>query len=163
ANMGTPAECIARATYSLNFFQAGGFGLGNNDGVKDPEAAAAAPPKRGAQIAVICSTHQKDQTLVEATAPRPQAARAPTVVPPAPGRWSWRGTPRPTRRSTGRPAWTASSSSAATFWARFTSCSGRRESCHEYRSEFQGRRLGGRPPIFRPTGRLAGRGRQTAG
>jgi len=80
ANMGTPAECIARATYALNFFEAGGFGVLNNDGFKDPEAAAAAFRESGAKVAVICSTDKKYQTAVEATAPRLKAAGARTVI-----------------------------------------------------------------------------------
>jgi methylmalonyl-CoA mutase len=80
ANMGTPAECIARATYALNFFQAGGFGVVNNDGFKDPDAAAAAFRQSGAKIAVICSTDKKYETVVEATAPRLKAAGARTAI-----------------------------------------------------------------------------------
>ena len=80
ANMGTPAECIARATYALNFFQAGGFGLVSNDGFKDPDAATAAFRQSRAKIAVICSTDKKYQTVVEATAPRLKAAGARTVI-----------------------------------------------------------------------------------
>jgi methylmalonyl-CoA mutase len=80
ANMGTPAECIARATYALNFFQAGGFGVVNNDGFADPDAATAAFRQSGAKIAVICSTDKKYETVVEATAPRLKAAGARTVI-----------------------------------------------------------------------------------
>jgi len=80
ANMGTPAESIARATYALNFFQAGGFGVVNNEGFADPEAAAAAFGKSGAKIAVICSTDKKYETVVETTAPRLKAAGARTVI-----------------------------------------------------------------------------------
>ena len=80
ANMGTPAEFIARSTYALNFFQAGGFGLSNNEGFTDPAAAAAAFRQSGARIAVICSTDKKYQTVVEATAPQLKAAGARTVI-----------------------------------------------------------------------------------
>jgi len=80
ANMGTPAESIARATYALNFFQAGGFEVINADGFSDPEAAAAAFRKSGAKVAVICSTDKKYETVVEATAPRLKAAGARTVI-----------------------------------------------------------------------------------
>jgi methylmalonyl-CoA mutase len=80
ANMGTPAECIARSTYALNFFQSGGFGVVNNDGFAEPDAAAAAFGKSGAKIAVICSTDKKYETVVESTAPRLKAAGARTVI-----------------------------------------------------------------------------------
>jgi methylmalonyl-CoA mutase len=80
ANMGTPAECIARATYALNFFQAGGFEVVNNDGFTDPAAAVAALRKSGAKIAVICSTDKEYATVVETTAPRLKAAGARTVI-----------------------------------------------------------------------------------
>jgi methylmalonyl-CoA mutase len=80
ANMGTPAECIARATYALNFFQAGGFGVVNNDGFADSDAAAAAFRHSRAKIAVICSTDKKYETVVAATAPRLKAAGARTVI-----------------------------------------------------------------------------------
>jgi len=80
ANMGTPAECIARATYALNFFEAGGFGVVNNDGFANPDAAVAAFRKSGAKIAVICSTDKKYATVVETTAPRLRAAGARTVI-----------------------------------------------------------------------------------
>ena len=80
ANMGTPADFIARSTYALNFFQAGGFELSNNEGFTDPGAAAAAFRESGAKIAVICSTDKKYQTFVEATAPQLKAAGARTVI-----------------------------------------------------------------------------------
>jgi methylmalonyl-CoA mutase len=80
ANLGTPAECIARATYALNFFQAGGFGVANNEGFADPDAAVAAFRKSGAKIAVICSTDKKYAMVVEATTPKLKAAGARTVV-----------------------------------------------------------------------------------
>jgi methylmalonyl-CoA mutase len=80
ANMGTPADFIARSTYALNFVQAGGFGVSNNDGFTDPGAAAAAFRQSGAKITVICSTDKKYQTVVEATAPQLKAAGARTVI-----------------------------------------------------------------------------------
>jgi methylmalonyl-CoA mutase len=80
ANMGTPADFIARSTYALNFFEAGGFGVSNNGGFTDPAAAAAAFRQSGARIAVICSTDKKYQTVVEATAPLLKSAGARTVI-----------------------------------------------------------------------------------
>jgi methylmalonyl-CoA mutase len=80
ANMGTPADFIARATYALNFFQAGGFQAVNNDGFTDPVAAAAAFSKSGAKVAVICSSDKKYATVIEETAPRLKAAGARRVI-----------------------------------------------------------------------------------
>jgi methylmalonyl-CoA mutase len=80
ANVGTPEDFIARSTYALNFFQAGGFGVVNNDGFADPDAAAAAFRQSRAHIAVICSTDKEYETMVEATAPRLKAAGAGTVI-----------------------------------------------------------------------------------
>jgi methylmalonyl-CoA mutase len=80
ASMGTPADFIARSTYALNFFQAGGFGVVDNNGFADPDAAAAAFRQSRAKIAVICSTDKEYETVVEATAPRLKAAGARTVI-----------------------------------------------------------------------------------
>jgi methylmalonyl-CoA mutase len=81
ANMGAPADFIARSTYALNFFQAGGFEAINNDGFDDHAAAvAAAFAKSGARVAVICSTDRKYKTVVEETAHRLKAAGARTVI-----------------------------------------------------------------------------------
>jgi methylmalonyl-CoA mutase len=80
ANMGTPAEFIARSTYAQNFFQAGGFQEVNNDGFADPQAAADACARAGAKIAVICSTDKNYETIVEQVAPRLKAAGARTVI-----------------------------------------------------------------------------------
>jgi methylmalonyl-CoA mutase len=80
ANMGTPADFIARSTYALNFFQAGGSRAINNDGFADPAAAAEAFAGSGAKVAVICSSDKKYATVVEGTAPRLKAAGARTVV-----------------------------------------------------------------------------------
>lgn len=80
ANLGTPAEFIARSTYALNFFQAGGFEGLNNDGFADAAAAASAFTGSGARIAVICSTDRKYEAMLEQVAPALKAAGARTVV-----------------------------------------------------------------------------------
>jgi methylmalonyl-CoA mutase len=80
ANMGTPAEFIGRATFALNFFEAGGFQGINTDGFADPPAAVAAFAQGGAKIAVICSTDKKYETLVEPLAAALKAAGARSVV-----------------------------------------------------------------------------------
>jgi methylmalonyl-CoA mutase len=80
ANIGTPAEFIARSTFALNFFEAGGFQEVNNDGFAGAEAAAAAFAASEAHIAVICSTDKRYEAAVEQVAPALKAAGARTVV-----------------------------------------------------------------------------------
>ncbi|QDV36088.1 methylmalonyl-CoA mutase family protein [Tautonia plasticadhaerens] len=80
ANLGIPAEFIARSTYAANFFQAGGFEEVNNDGFPDPRAAAEAFARSGAAIAVICSTDARYQEQAEPLARELKASGARTVV-----------------------------------------------------------------------------------
>ena len=80
ANLGTPAEFIARSTYAANFLQSGGFEEVNNPGFADPEAAAEAFSRSGASIAVICSTDKRYEDQAEPTARALRAAGARTVV-----------------------------------------------------------------------------------
>jgi methylmalonyl-CoA mutase len=80
ANLGTPAEFIGRSTFAMNFFQAGGFEEINPDGFADPQAAVAAFRASGANVAVICSTDAKYETLAEPTAQALKAAGARSVV-----------------------------------------------------------------------------------
>ena len=80
ANMGKPTDFIARSTYSLNFFQAGGFQAITNNGFADAAPAAAAFAESKAKIAVICSSDKKYQTVVEETAKQLRAAGARTVI-----------------------------------------------------------------------------------
>lgn len=80
ANLGTPAEYVARATYATNFFEAGGFEAGPDDGFDDSHAVAEAFAATGTKIAVICSTDKKYEDLVESVAPRLKAAGARTVI-----------------------------------------------------------------------------------
>ncbi len=56
ANMGPIAVHTARATYSQNFFEAGGFEAVTNDGFATAADAAAACKNAGASIAIICSS-----------------------------------------------------------------------------------------------------------
>ncbi len=79
-NMGRTAEFIARSTYALNFFEAGGFQVLNNDGFTDSDAAAAAFVQSGAKVAVICSTDKKYETVVEPVASRLKICGARTVI-----------------------------------------------------------------------------------
>lgn len=80
ANMGAPADFIARSTYALNFFQAGGFQVINTDGFASPPAAAAAFTESQSRIAVICSTDKKYEQVAEQTAQQLKASGARTVI-----------------------------------------------------------------------------------
>lgn len=81
ANMGPIAHHSARAAYSKNFFEAGGFEVITNDGFKDDSAAAAAAfTESGASIAVICSSDKLYPELVPNVAQRLKAAGARSVV-----------------------------------------------------------------------------------
>ncbi len=80
ANMGPVSHHTARATYSKNFFEAGGFDVVTNDGFRDPEAAASAFAKSGASIAVICSSDKLYPELVPQLAGKLKTAGARSVV-----------------------------------------------------------------------------------
>ena len=54
ANMGTVAQHTARATFSKNFFEAGGIQALGNDGFAEPAAAAEAFKQSGAKLAILC-------------------------------------------------------------------------------------------------------------
>ena len=80
ANMGPIAHHTARATYSKNFFEAGGFDVIANDGFEDAETAANAFAQSGAHIAVICSSDKLYADIVPQVAPKLKAAGARSVV-----------------------------------------------------------------------------------
>ena len=80
ANMGKTTDYIARSTYALNFFEAGGFQPVTNDGFTDAATAAAGFAKSGAKIAVICSSDKKYESVAEETARALKAAGARTVI-----------------------------------------------------------------------------------
>ena len=80
ASMGTPREFLARSTYALNFFAAGGFEPVDNDGFADPDDAARAFAASGASLVVICSTDARYEAEVAQLAPKLHAAGARTVV-----------------------------------------------------------------------------------
>ena len=80
ANLGAPIDFIARSTYALNIFQAGGFQVIDNDGFTDPSAAAAAFLQSHSGIAVICSSDKKYGQVAEETARRLKASGARTVI-----------------------------------------------------------------------------------
>jgi methylmalonyl-CoA mutase len=94
ANMGPIAHHTARAAYSKNFFEAGGFEVITNDGFQDDAAAAAkAFAESGATIAVICSSDKLYPELVPSVARQLKAAGARSVVlagNPAENEAAWR-------------------------------------------------------------------------
>ena len=56
ANLGTPAEFNARATFAKNFFEAGGIEALTSDGFRDDGAMTEAFKDSGASIACLCSS-----------------------------------------------------------------------------------------------------------
>jgi methylmalonyl-CoA mutase len=56
ANLGKPAEFIARATFAKNFYEAGGIEAPGNEGFATPEELLAAFKASGARLACLCST-----------------------------------------------------------------------------------------------------------
>jgi methylmalonyl-CoA mutase len=80
ANMGPVAHHTARATYSKNFFEAGGFDVVGTHGCQDAEAAAAAFAESRASIAVICSSDKLYPDVVPKVAARLKAVGARSVV-----------------------------------------------------------------------------------
>ena len=56
ANLGTPSDFTARATFAKNFYEAGGIEAVSNDGFKDQAAMLAAFKASGATLACLCSS-----------------------------------------------------------------------------------------------------------
>ena len=56
ANLGTPAEFNARATFAKNFFEAGGIEAVTNDGFASDDAVSHAFKSSGASVACLCSS-----------------------------------------------------------------------------------------------------------
>jgi len=56
ANLGTPSDFTARATFAKNFYEAGGIEAESNDGFKDRAAMVAAFKQSGARLACLCSS-----------------------------------------------------------------------------------------------------------
>ena len=93
ANMGPMAHHTARATYSKNFFEAGGFEVITNDGFQTADEATEAFGDSGAGVAVICSSDQLYPEFVPAVAPKLRAAGARTIIlagKPGPNEEQWR-------------------------------------------------------------------------
>jgi len=56
ANLGTPADFTARATFTKSFFETGGIEALSNDGFSDPAALVAAFKASGAKLVCLCSS-----------------------------------------------------------------------------------------------------------
>jgi len=56
ANLGTPADFTARATFAKSFFETGGIEAVDTEGFTDPAALGAAFKASGAQLACLCSS-----------------------------------------------------------------------------------------------------------
>jgi methylmalonyl-CoA mutase len=58
ANLGTPADFTARATFAKNFFEAGGIEAVGNDGFANLDSLAVAFRASGAKLACLCSSDE---------------------------------------------------------------------------------------------------------
>jgi methylmalonyl-CoA mutase len=56
ANLGTPADFTARASFAKSFFETGGIEAIASEGFSDPAALAAACKSSGAELACLCSS-----------------------------------------------------------------------------------------------------------
>jgi methylmalonyl-CoA mutase len=79
ANLGPVASHTARATWALNFYEAGGIEAVTNDGFATADEVAAAFTESGATIACLCSSDAVYAELAETTAKALKAAGAARV------------------------------------------------------------------------------------
>jgi methylmalonyl-CoA mutase len=77
ANLGTPADFTARATFAKSFFETGGIEAIDDEGASDPAALAAAFKASGAALACLCSSDKvyADQAATAARALQAAGAR----------------------------------------------------------------------------------------
>ena len=68
ANLGTPADFTARATFAKSFFETGGIEALDTEGFTDPAALAAAFKDSGAALVCLCSSDKLYATSAEAAA-----------------------------------------------------------------------------------------------
>ena len=73
ANLGTPADFTARATFAKSFFETGGIEAVDNQGFTDPAALAAAFKASGTALACLCSS---DKVYAEHAATAAKALQA---------------------------------------------------------------------------------------
>ncbi|MBR1151232.1 methylmalonyl-CoA mutase subunit beta [Bradyrhizobium sp. JYMT SZCCT0428] len=76
ANLGTPADFTARATFAKSFFETGGIEAIDTQGFADPAALAAAFKASGADVACLCSSDKAYAAHATAAAQALQAADA---------------------------------------------------------------------------------------
>jgi methylmalonyl-CoA mutase len=76
ANLGTPADFTARATFAKSFFETGGIEAIDGEGFTDPAALAAACKTSGAALACLCSSDKVYALQAEAAAKALQTAGA---------------------------------------------------------------------------------------
>ncbi|MGN6286219.1 MAG: methylmalonyl-CoA mutase family protein [Afipia sp.] len=68
ANLGTPADFTARATFAKSFFETGGIEAVDSEGFSDPATLAAAFKASGAPLACLCSSDKVYPVQAEAAA-----------------------------------------------------------------------------------------------
>jgi methylmalonyl-CoA mutase len=76
ANLGTPADFTARATFAKSFFETGGIEAVDSEGFADPAQLATAFKASGAQLACLCSQDEVYAERAEAAAKALQGAGA---------------------------------------------------------------------------------------
>ncbi len=76
ANLGTPADFTARATFAKSFFETGGIEALDSNGFSDPAALAAAFKSSGAALVCLCSSDKVYAAHAVAAAQALQAAGA---------------------------------------------------------------------------------------
>lgn len=85
ANLGTPSDFTARATFAKNFYEAGGIEALSNDGFKDQAEMLAAFKTSGATLACLCSSDKVYETQAAADAKALTAAGATVQLAGRPG------------------------------------------------------------------------------
>ena len=76
ANLGTPADFTARATFAKSFFETGGIEALDTEGFDDPAALAAAFKASGARLCCLCSNDKVYTARAAAAAQALQSAGA---------------------------------------------------------------------------------------
>src|SRR5262245_473805 len=85
AHLGGPADFTARATYTKNFFEAGGIEAVGNDGFESRDALVAAFRTSGARLACLCSSDAVYAREAVAAAQKLRDAGAVVVLAGRPG------------------------------------------------------------------------------
>ncbi|WP_349629562.1 methylmalonyl-CoA mutase subunit beta [Bradyrhizobium manausense] len=79
ANLGTPVDFMARATFAKSFFEAGGIPAVDSEGFVDPAKLADAFKASGAELACLCSSDKVYAGQAQAAAKALQTASARAV------------------------------------------------------------------------------------